>query len=72
LAEAIARSVSDGPYLTLAQWLAAFVHAEAARLNVTLEPRPFMRLQVTPPPQPMNCGDCPLAESAASISGFPD
>lgn len=66
LAEALRRTAADRPYATLAQWLVTFIYAEAARLKVVLEPRPLTRLQATPPPQPMACGECPLADPAAA------
>jgi TorA maturation chaperone TorD len=70
-AQSLAHSAGASPYLTLAQWVVAYIHAEAARLNLTLEPRPLKRHHPTPPPQPMNCGDCPLAEGAEESPEIP-
>lgn len=68
LAEALTLTADPSPYVTLARWLVAFIHAEAVRLNITLAPRPLKRAQATPPPQPMDCGGCPLTENAAEAA----
>lgn len=62
---AFALNASEGPYVPLTQVLVDFVHAEIARLNVTIEPPQYASLKPTPLGPELSCEDCPVAELGA-------
>lgn len=51
-----------GAYLALAEFAAAYVTADAARLGVTLTPRSLRDVRHTPPGPSLSCGECSLAQ----------
>lgn len=53
---------TDGAYLALGEFAAAYVMADAARLGVTFTPRSLKEVQHTPPGPSLSCGECSLAQ----------
>jgi DMSO reductase family type II enzyme chaperone len=62
LAESLARSAEEGPYLSLARFAAAFVEADAKRFGVTVERRSLAGVKPTPLAPELSCEACPIAE----------
>ena len=62
LAESLKRSASDGPYVALARFAAAFVLADAERLGVTVEQQPLAGVRHTPLAPEISCETCPIVE----------
>lgn len=63
LAESLAQSYREGPYLALARFAAAFVQADVQRLGVQLAPRQLAGLHPTPLGPELSCNDCPAFET---------
>jgi DMSO reductase family type II enzyme chaperone len=59
-AQALEKMTGDGPYAILAQFMAAFIQADAAHLGVTLESRALAAVRPTPPPTDISCENCPV------------
>lgn len=60
-----AQSVSlntNGAYLTLSEFAATFVKADADRLGISLTPRSLKTVPHTPLGPSLACGDCPVAQ----------
>jgi nitrate reductase assembly molybdenum cofactor insertion protein NarJ len=60
-ADALEKMTGKGIYSDLARFTAAFIHADAARLGISLEPRPLAAVRPTPPPGNISCEACPLS-----------
>ncbi|HSM58113.1 MAG TPA: molecular chaperone TorD family protein [Candidatus Sulfomarinibacteraceae bacterium] len=61
LAESVAHNAPGSLYAALAQFAAAFVHADAERLGVTLDPPDLSDIQHTPYDADFSCADCAAA-----------
>ena len=62
-AESLAQNATEGPYVALARFAAAFVKADAERLGVTPEQRNPLALLPTPLGPELSCDDCPVVMS---------
>jgi putative dimethyl sulfoxide reductase chaperone len=58
----VQRSVQDELYRDLARFTAAFVHADAGRLGVTVAPRHREQVQHTPFDPDFSCAACPAVD----------
>jgi DMSO reductase family type II enzyme chaperone len=61
-AQSLALNTREAPYLPLADFTAAFVKAEAARLGVTLIPRSRKEVKHTPFDSDFSCAACPIVD----------
>lgn len=61
-AQSLVLNTEDAPYLPLANFTAAFVQAEAARLGVTLTPRSRKEVRHTPFDADFSCAACPVVD----------
>ena len=59
-AASLKRSASDGPYVALARFAAAFVLADAERLGVRVEQQPLAGVRPTPLAPEISCEACPI------------
>ncbi len=62
LAESLAQSAEEGPYVSLARFAADFVEADAKRFGVTVERRSLAGVKPTPLAPEMSCETCQIAE----------
>lgn len=61
-AQSLALNAGDGPYLPLAEFAAAFVRADAARLGVALVERSRKEVKHTPFDPDFSCAACPVVD----------
>ena len=61
-AQSLALNTEEAPYLPLANFTAAFVQAEAARLGVVLIPRNRKEVKHTPYDTDFSCAACPIVD----------
>lgn len=61
-AQSLTLNTTDGPYLLLTGFTAAFVQADAARLGVTLTPRNRKEVKHTPFDPDFSCAACPIVD----------
>lgn len=62
VAERLAQTTSDGPYLALARLALAFVRADAERLGISLTTRRLVEVRPTPLGPELSCEACPASE----------
>lgn len=62
-AESLTRSTQEGPYLSLVQFAAAFVDADAQLLGLHLEKPQLAGIRPTPLSPDLSCEDCPVPEN---------
>ena len=67
-AKRLTQATRDGVYAELTNLAAAFVAAEADRLDARPEPFRLPEIKATPFNPDFSCGDCPAAELAKEIS----
>lgn len=60
-AQSVAHNAPDSPYVALAHFAAAFVRADAARLDVRLDAPQLSDVQHTPFDPDFSCADCAVA-----------